>query len=293
MMIEHFKFKPILKIILSALIIAIVIVFSKFLPISNVFSLPFLRISLGPTILIFASLLLGPYYGAMVGLLSDLIGFIFDSTGYPYNPLFSLTYLLYGLVPGLLVYLLKKNKTKLPIIQFVIFLILDLFIILFFSLNDSISPYGGKEYILDLNTKIIVITCTIAVTLLYFVIYLILYKKFKTQEQRIVLNNISIINFVSLVFVQLFVGIIIKYITYQVDIMVLIGAQIIATLIEIFISNYLVCILYFSSKKIFRSFVEKSMLNNKRNEINSSKDNFKKVFIEELNKIDDDNRIGK
>ena len=199
-MIKVFKLKPILKITLSALFIALTIVASKFLPISNVFNLPFLRISLGPTLLIFASILLGPFYGALTGLLSDLVGFIFDTTGYAYNPLFSLTYLLYGLLPGLLVYLLQKNKSSKPIVQIISFLIINVFIICFFSLNDTISPYGGKEYVLDLTTKLVVIFSSIAITILYFVVYIVLYKKFKEKEKRVLLNNISIINFITLRF---------------------------------------------------------------------------------------------
>lgn len=255
-MISTFKIKPVLKITLSALFIALTIVASKFLPISNVFSLPFLRISLGPTILIFAGILLGPFYGALTGLLSDLVGFIFDTTGYAYNPLFSLTYLLYGLIPGLLVFLLKKNKFSKPIIQIICFAIINIFIICFFSLNDSISPYGGKEYPLDLVTKIIVISASLAITFIYFIIYIILYKKFKTKEKRILLNNISIINFVVLIFVQLFVGVIVKKITYEVDIVVLIASQIVVTSIELFISNYLVSIFYVAAKKIFKNIPE-------------------------------------
>ena len=252
-MLDKFKIKPVLKITLSALFIALTIVTSKFLPISNVFSLPFLRISLGPTILIFASILLGPIYGAMTGLLSDLIGFIFDTTGYAYNPLFSLTYLLYGLIPGLLIYLLKKNKSSKPIIQIISFAIINIFIICFFSLNDSIAPYGGKEYPLTLETKLIVIFASLGITLLYFLIYIILFKRFKNKEKRVVLNNISIINFIVLIFVQLFVGVIVKKITYEVDIVVLIGSQIIVTTIELLISNYLVSIFYFASKKVFKN----------------------------------------
>ena len=256
-MIKVFKLKPILKITLSALFIALTIVASKFLPISNVFNLPFLRISLGPTLLIFASILLGPFYGALTGLLSDLVGFIFDTTGYAYNPLFSLTYLLYGLLPGLLVYLLQKNKSSKPIVQIISFLIINVFIICFFSLNDTISPYGGKEYVLDLTTKLVVIFSSIAITILYFVVYIVLYKKFKEKEKRVLLNNISIINFITLIFVQLFIGVIVKKITYEVDIIVLLGAQIIVTTIEILISNYLVSIFYFVTNKIFKRIPEK------------------------------------
>lgn len=251
-MVTNFRIKPILKITLSALFIALTIVCSKFIPISNVFNLPFLRISLGPTILIFASILLGPIYGAITGLLSDLVGFIFDTTGYAYNPLFSLTYLLYGLVPALLLLLLKKNKSSKPIVQIVSFVIINAFIMCFFLMNDSIAPYGGKEYPLTLETKLIVIFSSLLITALYFVIYIILYKKFKTKENRIVLNNISIINFIALILIQLFVGIVVKKITYEVDIIVLIGSQIIVTTIELLISNYLVSIFYFTSRRIFK-----------------------------------------
>lgn len=252
-MIYPFKIRPVLKITLSALFIAITIVASKFIPISNIFGLPFLRISLGPTILIFASILLGPVYGAATGLLSDLIGFIFDTTGYAYNPLFSLTYLLYGLVPALLVLILKKNKTSIPLVQIISFLFINIFITCFFSLNDTIAPYGGKVYELDLSTKLIVILSSIGITALYFIVYVILYKKFKEKEKRILLNNISIINFVSLILIQLVIGVIIKKITYEVDIIVLIGSQIIVTTIELLISNYLVTTLYVVSKKIFKN----------------------------------------
>lgn len=262
-MLRFFKIKPVLKITLSALFIALTIVVSKFIPISNVFSLPFLRISLGPTLLIFASILLGPFYGAITGLLSDLIGFIFDTTGYGYNPLFSLTYLLYGLIPGLLVYLLKKNRCRIPIFQIICFILINIFIFSFFSLNDSISPYGGKSYEITTTIRIIIFCSSAAITFVYFLIYIVLYKKFKKDEQRILLNNISIINFVTLIFVQLFIGVLVKKVTYEVDIVVLLGAQILVTSIELLISNYVVSILYVASSRIFKN--EKISAKHKQN----------------------------
>lgn len=285
-MIQRFKLPQILKIILASLFIALVIVFSKFIPISNIFGLPFLRISLGPTLIIFASLLLGPIYGSMVGVLSDLVGFLFDSTGYSYNPLFSLTYLMYGLIPGLLVYLLIKNKSKFPLVQSLIFIFINIFIIVFLLNNNSISPYGGKVYELTFNTKIIIIVSMLVITILYFVIHGIIYKKLKSDDKRIVLNNISIINFITLVFVQLFIGVIVKYITYQVDIVVLIASQIVVTTIEIFISNYLNTTLYIISKKFFKKYLLSSRIEitTSKNRYKIKKSQFKRVIHEELSK---------
>ena len=100
-MIEKFELTKIQKLTISAFFIALVIIFSKLLSIGNIPGVPFLRVSLGPTLLIFASLLLGPIYGGTIGFLSDLIGyFTLDRTGYAYNPLFSITYILYGILPA-------------------------------------------------------------------------------------------------------------------------------------------------------------------------------------------------
>lgn len=259
-MTQRFKLPQVLKIILASIFIALVIIFSKFIPISNIFNLPFLRISLGPMLIIFSSILLGPIYGSLVGVLSDLIGFLFDSTGYSYNPLFSLTYFMYGLIPGVLILILPKNKTKLPWLQLVLFILINSFIIYFLSTHDSISPYGGKVYELSFNTKLIIIISMLVITLLYFLIYFIIYIKLKTNEQKVILNNISIINLITLIIVQLGVGVIVKYITYQVDIIILIASQIIITTIEIFISNYLNTTLYIISKKIFKNYLISSKI---------------------------------
>ena len=283
-MIEKFELTKIQKLTISAFFIALVIIFSKLLSIGNIPGVPFLRVSLGPTLLIFASLLLGPIYGGAIGFLSDLIGyFTLDRTGYAYNPLFSITYILYGILPAILVYILKYNKKfKLPIIQVIIFSILDIFI-LYFILTTSEFKLYGKTYNVDLIMKTVVICVTFLFTILYFLIYFFLYKKFKTNKENIVLlNNISIINFIVLFIVQLVIGILIKLFTYDVDVLVLLATQIIATIVEIFISNYIVILLYNASLKIFKT--TSNIKVKKSQQIKQEKiDKLKSIIKEELN----------
>ena len=73
------------KICLSGLFIALVTVLQKVVAINYLAFAPFVRISLGgPALIIFASVFLGPVYGMMIGIASDLLGYvIFDASGYP------------------------------------------------------------------------------------------------------------------------------------------------------------------------------------------------------------------
>ena len=95
------------KLAYASLFLAMAIVSTavfKMIPMGN---LSFLRFSLTPSIIIFASLFLGPLYGAAVGCLSDLIPAFLVPTG-EWNFLITLVYLVFGALPWLLDRLLRK-----------------------------------------------------------------------------------------------------------------------------------------------------------------------------------------
>ena len=73
------------KICLSGLIMALVVILQKVVAINYLAFAPFVRISLGgPALIIFASVLLGPVYGLLIGAASDLLGYlVFDPRTYP------------------------------------------------------------------------------------------------------------------------------------------------------------------------------------------------------------------
>ena len=103
------------KICLSGLFIAVVAILQKVVALNYLAFAPFVRISLGgPALIIFASVLLGPIYGMIVGIASDLLGyFIFDASGYP--PFLQITaiYALLGFASYFifsLVFMIKNRK---------------------------------------------------------------------------------------------------------------------------------------------------------------------------------------
>ena len=64
------------KISFSALFIALGIILSRFLSISYIFGLPFLKIGFTNSIVMFASFYLGPIYGFIVGTAVDVFTFL-------------------------------------------------------------------------------------------------------------------------------------------------------------------------------------------------------------------------
>ena len=78
---------PIQKICLTGLFIALAVICQKVMAVNYIPALPFVRVSFcGPALIIFASVILGPFYGLIVGAASDLLGYlIFDPRT---NPMF-------------------------------------------------------------------------------------------------------------------------------------------------------------------------------------------------------------
>ena len=76
---------PIQKICLAGLFMALAVILQKVVAINYIPVLPFVRVSFcGPALIMFSSVLLGPVYGMLVGMASDLLGYlIFDPRTYP------------------------------------------------------------------------------------------------------------------------------------------------------------------------------------------------------------------
>ena len=100
------------KITSAAVLLALAIISTmifKLVPMGNLF---FLRFSLTPGIVMFASLVLGPFYGAVIGMASDLFPGLLASTG-AYNPFLTLVYGLLGVLPWILEKFTKKFRSSL------------------------------------------------------------------------------------------------------------------------------------------------------------------------------------
>lgn len=113
---------PISKICLAGLFMAIAVILQKVLAINYIPVVPFLRISLGgPAIIIFSSILLGPWYGLLVGMGSDIIGYLlFDPRSYAFFPTITLIYAVLGFVPYFLFMLFRRVNNKKVMLSLII-----------------------------------------------------------------------------------------------------------------------------------------------------------------------------
>ena len=87
-----------------AMLAALSVIFARLIiPMPNAFT----RFSIEAIPIVIAGLLFGPLAGGIVGFVADLVGCLFS--GYGYNPLFCVPPILYGVLAGLLRFLLFKK----------------------------------------------------------------------------------------------------------------------------------------------------------------------------------------
>ena len=156
------------KICLSGLIMALVVILQKVVAINYLAFAPFVRVSLGgPALIIFASILLGPIYGMLIGIGSDLLGYlIFDPRMYPPYLQITAIYALLGFVSYFvfsLVYSLRNTKA-LTIIEIAFVAIIWAVISLFMLLNNQITLFSST-YDLTVLSKVLVISISGAIFL--------------------------------------------------------------------------------------------------------------------------------
>ena len=161
MKIHFFKtnLTTIQKICLSGLLMALVVIFQKVFAINYLAFAPFVRISFGgPALIIFSSILLGPIYGALIGMGSDLLGYlIFDPRMYPPYLQITAIYTLLGFVSYYvfsIVFSIKNRKLMLGIEIGVLALVWAL-TSAFVIFNNQITLFSST-YDVPLLSKILV-----------------------------------------------------------------------------------------------------------------------------------------
>ena len=83
---------------------ALSVILARFIiPMPNAFT----RFSIEAVPIVIAGVLFGPLAGGIVGFIADLVGCLFS--GYGYNPLFCVPPILYGVLPGLLSFIMAKK----------------------------------------------------------------------------------------------------------------------------------------------------------------------------------------
>lgn len=235
------------KITISGLLIALVVILQKVIAINYISLVPFVRISFGGcALIIFASIFLGPGYGLVVGLMSDVLGYlIFDPKTMGFFPQITAIYTLMGVASYFFFVLVRfiKNKKLMIFIEYGTFAALLVGISLFFAFSNSITLYS-QVYEIELWQKI-VIPIVMAVLFAFLVVMNIFtdrYFKKKIDDQ--LLFNVYQISFacflieviVMVIFGTLMKGLAFGFTTYP----AILVAQILVAFFNIPINTFII-----------------------------------------------------
>lgn len=139
------------KIVLSSMLLAILIIFSRFISIKT----EILVISLSFIPIIMSAIWLGYKYSALIALLGDLIGAILFPFG-PYFPGFTLSATISGIIYGIFLYNKGSQLTsKRLIIRLILSSMLVLFGVNIFLTSFWIHILYGKAYIVVIASRAI------------------------------------------------------------------------------------------------------------------------------------------
>ena len=179
------------KICLSGLIMALVIILQKVVAVNYLAFAPFVRISFGgPALIIFASILLGPIYGALIGLGSDLIGYlIFDPRMYPPYLQITAIYTLLGFVAYFIFSFISsiKNRKALAIIEIIVLALIWVGVSAYVVFSNQITLFSST-YDVPLLSKIL-IPSILGVMFVGVILFSILYKP---KEENILMSPLHI-----------------------------------------------------------------------------------------------------
>lgn len=94
-----------------SLLIALSVILTRFLSLRiSIGGVEGIRIGFGDFPLMLSGILFGPWWGALAGIIADIVGYFLSPMG-PYMPHFTLTSALKGILPGILfVYAFKESK---------------------------------------------------------------------------------------------------------------------------------------------------------------------------------------
>ncbi len=155
------------KIILSAMLLSILIIFSRFASIKT----EILVISMSFIPIMMSAIWLGYKYTMLIALLGDFIGAILFPFG-PYFPGFTLSAAISGAIYGIFLYNKgNEREDKKLIIRLIVSSILVLFIVNIFITSFWIHILYGKAYIAVMTSRIVtqVIMLPIQVVTIYLI----------------------------------------------------------------------------------------------------------------------------
>lgn len=250
------------KICFAGILIILVAIFQKIFAINYLPIAPFVRLSFGGAALImFSSILLGPWFGLLIGAASDLIGYlIFDPKQMP--PMFQIT-LIYAALGCASYFVFKlvnriKNEKGVFIIEFSTFAVIALAITLIVTLCPSITM-NGNTFTFNLASKIAIpISAFILLGLLSLFVILV-NKHFVKKGFNVSIPKVSFSCFILEIAIMLIFGTLMKtwgfkmYATYTPFIYIFIS-QLIVSIINIPFNTVLISYIMVLSDKAIKQY---------------------------------------
>ena len=231
------------KICLAGIFIVLAMICQKVLAINYIPIIPFLRISFGgPAVIIFSSILLGPWFGLLVGLGSDVLGyFVFDPKNNAFFPQITAIYALLGFA-AYFVFMFVKRLIGEKVIKVVApsFTFLALItVVVTIWVAPSLKLYGGT-YVLEMWQKI-AITASLVVLTAALMLFIVLYAR-KNNEINVYKVSFSLLLlevFIMVIFGTLMKGLAFGFMTYPVILL----CQIIVLFVNVPLNTVLISLL--------------------------------------------------
>ena len=210
-----------------------------------------MRISFGgPALIIFSSILLGPWFGLLVGAASDIVGFyIFDPKLFGTAPFFQITFI-YALLGFASYYIYKlfrmvKNEK----------LLLGIEIGTFSLLLIGLALFASLDYNVNLSTLYRILIPVISFTLLVVTVLAQIFtsKSFKKKEIDIPVINIGFACFVIEMTIMVAFGVAMKTWAFSSSTFyVILISQIIVAFFNIPLNTFLVSYIMYLSNKLIK-----------------------------------------
>lgn len=246
------------KICLAGIFIPLIAIFQKIFAINYISVIPFVRISFGgPALIIFASIMLGPWFGLLVGAMSDIVGFfIFDPKMFGSMPFFQITaiYALLGFSSYFVFKLIHRVKSKkiMLIIELTSFVVLLAAVTIFILLNNSITLYGAT-YQFDVWSRIFIPVILFTLLGLLFLSIILIDKHFTKINEKISTYQVSFASFILEVVVMLIFGSIMKAWAFSsTAFMPIFLCQLIVLFFNVPLNTFLISYIMNLSKRIFK-----------------------------------------
>ncbi|NBG88030.1 folate family ECF transporter S component [Isachenkonia alkalipeptolytica] len=145
---------PIKALVTSALLVSMSVVIGQ---LSMIFANHTLRIGIARIPIVIASMLFGPFAGALAGFIQDIIGVMLIGGGF--HPGFTLSSVLVGMIPGMVVWFTRSKLGKKK--TFTLFNAAVSMVLIFFLVNLTLDTYWASTILGDAYLVLLPLRATI------------------------------------------------------------------------------------------------------------------------------------